>query len=159
MTSSRDHERYRRQLEKQLRADAELLYAAYVAKLRAYETVHSLGGGVALDLLPPADLPLALPAAAPPAQAAPVPAPPKRGGANELHNAVCELMGQLPEVFERADVYAALGYEPHRASLHRVLMNLVHDGWTQIEKWGGGRMGNLYRKLPVSVPKISADPD
>ena len=63
--TSRDHERFRRQLEEQLRADAQLLYAAYCAKLRAYETLHRLQGELGdLDprLLLPADLPLSLPA-------------------------------------------------------------------------------------------------
>jgi hypothetical protein len=77
--TTRDHERYRRQLEKQLRANAEMLYAAYCAKLRAYETLHQLHGDLGhLDphLLLPACFPLSLPPAALPAAApAPVPVP------------------------------------------------------------------------------------
>jgi hypothetical protein len=39
-----DFERYRQSLEDQLRADVEMLYQAYLAKLRAYETVSRAGG-------------------------------------------------------------------------------------------------------------------
>jgi hypothetical protein len=153
----RDHERYRRQLEKQLRADAELLYAAYCAKLRAYETLHQLHGDPGdLDprLLLPAGFPLSLPPATLPAASpvpVPDPTPPPRKRAHELYNALVAALGQLPEVFDRRDACAVLGHEPHRASLHKVLQYLVKDGFIVVEGWGA-KLGNRYRKLPASVP-------
>ena len=115
--TSRDHERFRRQLEEQLRADAQLLYAAYCAKLRAYEALHRLQGGLGdLDprLLLPADLPLSLPPATPdgsaPAAAPvspPAPAPQRRSRANGLFEAVLAALDRLPALFSRKDVWAA----------------------------------------------------
>jgi hypothetical protein len=155
----KDHERFRRQLEKQLRADAALLYAAYCAKLRAYETLHRLPGELGdLDpsLLLPTDLPLSLPAPAPAAAVpAPAPARPPRKGANELYDAVQAVLAQLPEVFGRRDVCAALGYEPHRASLYKVFRHLARGGWIAFAERGGGQLSNLYRNLSASVPPAS----
>jgi hypothetical protein len=159
--SFRDHERFRRQLEKQLRADAELLYAAYCARLRAYETLHHLHGQLGdLDptLLLPAAPPLSLPPAADPAPApAPEPARPRRKAANELYDAVHAALGQLPELFDRRDVCAALGYEPHRASLYKVLQALTREGWIAVEEWGTGKLSNYYRKLPASAAPAAED--
>jgi len=156
--TARDHERYRRQLEKQLRTDAELLYAAYCAKLRAYETLHQLHGDLGdFDprLLLPADLPVSLPPTALPAPVPAPPPPPPRKAANELYDAVHAALDQLPEVFDRRDVCAVLGYEPRRASLYKVLKCLAHDGWTTIEEWGEGKLGNRYRKVPGAVAQES----
>jgi hypothetical protein len=41
---SADYERFRQQLERQLRADIELIFEAYQTKLRASETVARPGG-------------------------------------------------------------------------------------------------------------------
>jgi hypothetical protein len=120
----RDHERFRRELEQQLRADVELIYAAYCAKLRAYEMMHQLPGEVDPGLLPPLALTLSLPPAAPealpaaPAPAPPVPAPAPRPKSppNELYNAVLAILDQLPETFELSHVHAALGFAPRRAT-------------------------------------------
>ncbi len=151
--TERDHERFRRQLEEQLRADAQLLYAAYCAKLRAYETLHRLHDGLGdLDprLLLPADLPLSLPPATPAAAAPespPAPAPRRKSRANELFEAVLALLDRLPDPFSRRDVCAALGYEPHRASLYSVLQSLEQGGWIIAAKRGDGPGGNRYRRL------------
>src|ERR1700742_298151 len=127
----RAHERFRRQLEKELRADVELIYASYCAKLRAYERLHELHGDLDPVFLPPAEPTLSLPPAAPPAAPpeAPAPKPPAKLGPNELYNAVLDALGKLPEVFDRSLVHAALGFTPHRASLHRVLRQLELAGW------------------------------
>src|SRR5436305_1646758 len=109
--SSRDHERYRRQLEKQLREDVELLYAGYTAKLRAYEALHQLPGEVEAfgpRLLPAADLPLRLPAAelspSPPpvAPPAPVPPPPPRSRAYQLYPALAAALGHCHLALRRS---------------------------------------------------------
>ena len=90
------------------------------------------------------------PTAAPPAPA-PAPEPRRRSGAHELFNAIVAILDQLPERFEPRDVCAALGYTPRRASLHRMLKAMVHDCWLELEERGGGKLANLYRKLPVTA--------
>src|SRR5579885_2730514 len=142
----RDPERFRRQLEKQFRADVEMLYGAYCAKLRAYETMRRLQGDFGEDgdldfrFLLPEGLPLTLPVApfpapapAPPTPAAPpaapAPEPRRKSGAHELFKAIVAVFDQLPERFEPRDVVAALGFEPRLSSLHSMLKAMVHDGW------------------------------
>ncbi len=156
----KDHERYRRQLELQLRTDMELLYAAYQTKLRAYEIVHQFPGDLAIGLRPlPELLQLSAPAlpAAPtgPAAAPPAPAPPSRSPANELRQSILAALPRLPEVFDRKDVIAALEREPPRATLHRVLQELAEDGRLAVESYGEGTQATLYRKLAVDVPETS----
>src|SRR5215208_3360599 len=69
--SDSDYEQYREGLERQLRADVELLVEAYRAKLRAYETVALARGEIAeADSRPPLSFPLGL-SAEPPASATP----------------------------------------------------------------------------------------
>jgi hypothetical protein len=146
--TARDHERFRRQLEKELRADVELIYASYCAKLRAYERLHELHGDLDSRSLAPADITLSLPPAALPAAppAAPAPKPPPRRGPNELYNAVVEALGKLPEFFNRSHVHAVLGYTPRRASLYGVLRQMQTAGWIAKEEYGEGRLSNLYRQ-------------
>jgi hypothetical protein len=159
--NSRDHERFRRQLEKQLRADVELIYGAYCAKLRAYEVMHQLHGDLDSRLLPAAELPLSLPPAALPATPppAPAPAPPPRKAPHELYLAVRETLEELPELFDRSHVNAALGFEPRRPSLYRVLRDLEREGWIAVEERGEGKLSNLYRKLPPPDPPADSDAD
>jgi hypothetical protein len=160
------YERYRQLLEEQLRADVELLYEGYCAKLRAFEAVERAreeGGGSlrpspeltasppAADppLLPP---PLPLMPAMPPALApAPPPAPPPmprgRSGAHELYSAILDSLDQLPEVFDKNDVSRLLGYVPRRTNLHRVYRDLVKAGWLVVADPRGGRWPVRYRRL------------
>ncbi|HZF08320.1 MAG TPA: hypothetical protein VFE33_05975 [Thermoanaerobaculia bacterium] len=169
----RDFERVRRELEKQFRADVEVLYSAYCAKLRAYEMMYRLPGGLGglgdLDprfpflATPPLSLPAlpseeTVPAPATPAVPAPVPpeptpAPRRRSGGYELYDAMLAILDQLPETFTRGDVCAALGYEPSRSSLHRALSTLQRNGWLEKEERGTGRFSNLYRKTPDAPPE------
>jgi hypothetical protein len=146
----RDHERFRRQLEKELRADVELIYASYCAKLRAYERLHELHGDLDAGFLPPAEPTLSLPAAAvpaaPPEAPAPKPPPPPKLGPNELYNAVVAALGKLPEYFIRSQVHAVLGFTPPRASLYGVFRQLETAGWLVKEEYGEGRLANVYRQ-------------
>ncbi|HEV7518369.1 MAG TPA: hypothetical protein VGR07_18890 [Thermoanaerobaculia bacterium] len=102
------YERYRQLLEEQLRADVELLYEGYCAKLRACEAVERArgeDGGLVSPLaelaasLPAADppllpppIPLELPALAPALPPAPPPAPRGRSGAHELYSAILDAL-------------------------------------------------------------------
>jgi hypothetical protein len=152
---TKDYERYRRQLEKRLRADVELLYAASCAKLRAFEVVHGIRSGTDGDFLLSAEVPLLLlpaplPAAVPAPAASAVPPAPRRrvkSGPRELYLGIAEALPRLPEVFASDDIRQALGYTPRRASLHHVLRDLVLEGRIAVAEAGRGRNPTRYRRL------------
>jgi len=54
----------------------------------------------------------------------------------------------LPGEFGRQDVIRVLGYEPPRATLFRVLSQLVEDGWISVASYPIGRGSTRYSKLP-----------
>ena len=146
-----DYERYRRQLDAQLRADVELIYEAYRAKLRAYETV-ARARGEEFASLPAAELPFALPPAPapeplPPPAAMPLPATAPRRRANEVEGAVLAVWDRLPAVFDRDDLVRLLGFEPRRSTLHRILLRFVREKALDVEEGPGGRYLKRYRKL------------
>jgi hypothetical protein len=151
-----DYEIYRQRLEEQLRADVELLYEAYRAKLRAYETVLRTRAEIGAGPWPPPELPLSLPPAPGLEKTAPAPAmSPKRprSKAYSVIDAVEGVLGTLDDVFDRNDLIRSLGFEPNRATLHRVLSELTDAGVIAVEHFGGGKQPNLYRRIaPVSPP-------
>lgn len=154
-----DYERFRQRLEEQLRADMELLYEGYRAKLRAYETVARLNGELDVEPWPPIELARSLPAAgparlssgspqptAPAPRAAPPPTPPRRK-AYELFDAITGAFAALPEVFDKRDLGRVLGYMPRRSALHGSLQHFIDDGVIVIEEYGIGTQPTRYRKL------------
>ena len=156
-----DYEIYRQRLEEQLRADVELLYEAYRAKLRAYETVLRTRAEIGAGPWPPPDLTLRLPPAPGLQETSPPPPPaarahkaPKRprSKAFSVIEAVEGALGRLEEVFDRNDLIRALGFEPNRATLHRVLEQLKTEGVLAIETFGSGKQPTLYRKLTSPAP-------
>jgi len=153
--STADYERYRQDLEDQLRADVEMLYQAYLAKLRAYETVSRAGGPLSAEaLLPPElsrHLPLAPGASAPQARSA---APPPRAKAYEVENAIIAAFKRLPEVFDKFDILQALDFEPRPATLHRVLRMFQNEGGARIRK---PRVRPLPHPLPQDRGARAAD--
>jgi hypothetical protein len=145
-----EYERYRQQLDAQLRADVELLHEAYRAKLRAYETV-ARARGEDFAPLPPADLTAGLP----PAPSAPAPrpastpapaAPPPRSPAHQVEADMLAAIETLPERFDKFDLQKALGFAPRRSTYHRVLCLLVRDGVLAVETPAAGRYPTVYRK-------------
>lgn len=137
------YEQRKRRLEEQLRDGIQLLESAHQAQVRALDLVWMLqaeeggasrtGEGAAFIASEPA----------------PAPAPsrrPRRRGAGELADDLDAALPRLPETFTRADVCAALGYEPDRGSLYRVLQELVEDGIARVESSGSGRLPTTYRK-------------
>jgi hypothetical protein len=152
-----DYEIYRQRLEDQLRADVELLYEAYRAKLRAYETVLRTRAEIGAGPWPPPDLTLSLPPApglpetSPPPPvpaAAPARAPKRpRSRAFSVIVAVEDALDELEDVFDRNDLLRALGFKPHRATLYRVLEELTSNGVLAIEELGSGKQPTRYRKL------------
>jgi hypothetical protein len=156
-----DYERFRKRLEEQLRADVELLYEGYRAKLRAYEMVARLRGDFDGEFGPPLELarslspvpgPAQLPAA--PAASPPAPAPPRRGKAYELFNTIFDLLATLPEVFDKSDLVRALGYEPRRTTLHNTLELLLEDGLIEVAQHGTGKRLTRYRRI-APPPAVS----
>lgn len=157
--SPQDYESFRQQLEAQLRADIELLYEAYRAKLRAYEIVWRARGeleGASWESRPtslPPFLPplLASPEPAPLESAAPLPpaaapAPPKAEPAAVYHGLIAALE-RVAEEFDKHDLLKALGYEPRRATLYRALRDLEEDGAIAVVEQGSGRQATRYRRL------------
>ena len=161
-----DYERFRQRLEEQLRAEMELLYEGYRAKLRAYEMVARLRGELDVEPWPPVELARSLlPAAgaarlspgspepmAPAPQAAPPPAQQRRK-AYELLDAITGAFAALPEVFDKRDIGRVLGFMPRRSTLHGSLQFLIDDRVIAVEAYGSGNQPTRYRKLtPPAVP-------
>jgi hypothetical protein len=53
---------------------------------------------------------------------------------------------RLPERFTRREVCEALGYEPDRGALYRVLQMLKTEALVRIESAGEGQRATVYRK-------------
>lgn len=133
-----EYERRRRAIEEIYRNDLDLVRAAHEARVRSLEALWaSLAPQPAPDATaPPAPSPA--PANAP--AAVPQPRPP------DLREALEEVFPQLPDVFEKKDVIAALGWTPSRAGLYRVLLDLAIAGRLKITP-SGGRHPSQYQKL------------
>lgn len=132
-----EYERRKRALEEIYRADLELVHAGHAARLRSLEALRTSTGGM--------EAPGPAPAASPPR-----PDPPARvhgGRKPDLRTAVDEIFSQLPAVFEKKDVAAALGWTPNRSSLQRVLTDLVSDGWLEFLETSDGRVPSRYKKI------------
>ena len=153
-----DYEIYRQRLEEQLRADVELLYEAYRAKLRAYETVLRTRAEIGAGPWPPAELTLSLPAApgpqaTPPPADAPAPPPkPSRSRAYRVLDAVEDALEKMEEVFDRHDLVREIGFEPKRATLLRVLDELKKAGVLAVAEEAVGKQPTRYRKVAPAAP-------
>jgi hypothetical protein len=138
-----EYERSRERLEEQRRSGVELVEAAYQAQVHALDLVWMLQGGVG-----PVALSSPEPAVpAPSSQRPPVPVePPRRRSSAEVADDVRAAFPRLPERFTRRDVCAALGYEPDRGALYRILQALTEDALTRVESAGDGQRPTVYRK-------------
>lgn len=76
--------------------------------------------------------------------------------AGALLEAVRTVLASLPDPFDRNDVCEALGYEPDRSSLFRVLQELKQDGELALDSPGAGNLPTLYRKPGASDPQTGA---
>lgn len=131
-----EYEERRRRLDEELRAAQELLEASHRAQVRALDRLWTaLTEGSAV------------PSTAPPAEKR------ERRPPLSLHDAIFRVLDRLPEVFTKDDVCEALGESPDRRALHRVLHNLILDGWLEIQDRGRARIPASYRRLasPESV--------
>ncbi len=152
----REYEHRKRALEEQLLADLELIREGHRAKLQALETLWLSSREVSPDADPVTLASVTLASAetqAPPApEAVPDPSPvpflqpePRRGNVQEI----LATLPDLPEVFDKADVVRLLGYEPHRATLHRAWSQLQIEGRIVRTRASDGRGPTQFRKLPV----------
>ena len=144
-----EYEQRKRRLEEQFRAGIELLEVGYREQMRALELVWKARSGEGTAPAPPAVRETVPPAVRVEAPSGPAPAAPqqRRRGAGELREEVLEALDSLPEVFDRNQVCAVLGYEPDRSSLFRILRQLTYEDVLALEKFGRGRVTTKYRKI------------
>jgi hypothetical protein len=148
-----EYERRRRALEAQFREDLELLRAGYQAKLRALEMLWLIPPGEALPLAVAVSETLrlseTLPERTPPqSETVTPPEPPKEMRRGQVREEIEAAFAELPEEFDRRDVIRVLGYEPPRATLFRILQELVVDKWISVARYSTGRASTRYAKLP-----------
>lgn len=137
------YEQHKQRLEEQLRAGIQLLETAYRAQVRALELVWMLQTEAG-EVSP---FPEPAPAPSPSREKTPAPpSPPRRRGAGELEGGIRAALPGLPETFTRREVAEALGYEPDRVSLYRILQDLVREGSLRVESTGTGQIPTTYRK-------------
>ena len=132
-----EYERRKARLDEQLRSGIELLEAAHRAQMRALDLVWMMQAeeGSAGSVEPEPEKP-----------AAPLPELPRRRRAPEVDADVRAAFPRLPATFTRREVCEALGYEPDRAALYRVLTDLTREGAVHVENPGGGQRATAYRK-------------
>ena len=144
---SQEYERRRQAIQAQLQADLDLIRAGYEAKLRALETIWL-------------SAPTGDPAAAPTSETAPSETPTSETALSETPSEaparisrrgdvlrdVRAVLPRLPEVFERKDVVQALGYQPPRATLYRVLATLQEKKEITVVRYGDERSQAQYRR-------------
>jgi hypothetical protein len=132
-----EYETRKRRLEEELRAGMELLQASFQTQVRALEMVWIGGGGEPVSTLPAAPGPTA---------AAPEVKRPARRTPEQLADDFFDVLKDLPEPFDRGDIRRAIGYEPERVALYRLLTELVREGELRIESRGEGRRATTYRR-------------
>jgi hypothetical protein len=133
-----EYERHKQRLEEELRSGMEMLAAAHRHQVRALEMVWAATGEEGVTIPPPVAA-----STAPGFVAAPRPG---RRKAGELLEAVRTALAQVPESFNRNDVCAALGYNPDRSSLFRVLQDLEAEGTLVMKSRGDGSVPTIYKK-------------
>jgi hypothetical protein len=150
-----DYERYRKRLEEQLHSDIGMLYEAFRAKLRAYETIaRSRRGEIDLDSHPAAEG--ALPVAPAPTPAPSTAARPEDAAAPERRepfavlDAIRAALATLPEEFDKFDLLEALDFAPRRSTLHEAQKTLEKEGVLAIAREPGGKRPTLYRRAAVA---------
>ena len=143
-----EYERRRRALEAQFREDLELLRAGYQAKLRALEMLWLAPPGEALPQAVAVSETLRLSETLASSETVTPPEPPKETRRGQVREEIEAAFAELPEEFDRRDVIRVLGYEPPRATLFRVLEQLVVDQWISVASYSTGRSSTRYAKLP-----------
>lgn len=136
-----DYEDQKHRLAEQRRLRVELAESTYQQQMRALDLVWGMTSGEgAGDRLAAAPSAPSIPQAA-----SPVAPARRRLKAGELYNDIVNILPGLPESFTHAEVTAALGYAPDRASLHRDLRELTVDGHLAVVVSGRGNRPTRYR--------------
>ncbi|HEY0513451.1 MAG TPA: hypothetical protein VGH73_16190 [Thermoanaerobaculia bacterium] len=144
-----EYEQRKRRVEEQLREGIALLETAHRRQLQALELVWMTSTDEDLASGPkPAAEPVAARSEPPP----PVPAPPRRRSPFELTQDLAAAWPGVPETFNLHHLREALGYEPDRGSLYRILQQLVKDGNLSVQRPGAGKVPTLYRKTGADNP-------
>lgn len=147
-----EFEECKRQLEEQHRAGMALLDAAYRHQLRVLELVWTSASRGETDRPLPIPAPVSSP---PPLPAAAAAKRRPRRSAGELDEEVAAVLPGLPNTFDVRQLRRALGYEPDRGSLHRVLQRLMEQNALAVQSHGSGTQPAKYRKRPAD-PSPSA---
>lgn len=145
------YEHRKRRLEEQLRAGIQLLESAYQAQVRALDLIWMLhaeeaAAGLADEAPVPVSPEPVLAQAPEKREPLPAPALPLRRGLADVENDVRAALPRLPYHFTRGDVCDALGYNPDRGGLYRILNELVQEGTIHVEELGAGRKATIYRR-------------
>ena len=127
-----EYEARKRRLEEELRSGMELLQAAFQTQFRALEMVWMGTSGEPVSTPPPAPAPEA--------------ERPTRRSPEQVAEDVFAVLEELPEPFDRSDICRAVGYQPDRVALYRLLTDLVREGELRIESRGEGRRATTYRR-------------
>jgi hypothetical protein len=143
-----EYEARKRRLEDERQAGIELIEAGHQAQLRALELVWMLSSGEQATL-PPPPRSLKKPVPAP----APAPARPKL---KQVSDDVLAVFWDLPGELDRHDVCRAIGYDPPRNALFRVLNGLVEDGYLHVAEPGVGRVPTRYSRVAQPPAKPDA---
>ena len=134
-----EYQRLRRQLDEELRAGMEMLQAGHRAKVEALDARWQEESGPDPASRAPE------PREEPPAPRA-VPAERERLHAGELLDDIEAALERMGDEFLKSDLCRALGYEPHRSTLHRALRELEREGVLEVQRQGLGRRASRYRK-------------
>lgn len=140
-----EFESRKRELEERLEEDLELVRAGHRARLRALEALfYAAQGETAGDT----------PAQRPPAPARKKVVEPRPNVLRELD----DVWDKVPAEFDKRDIYRTLGYQPHRATLARVISQLLRDGEIVIVTYSEGRNLTRYRKVGKGDTNVKGSP-
>ncbi len=73
---------------------------------------------------------------------------------NSVQEEVEKALPRLPDVFDKLDIGRILGWEPHRATLHRTLQTLQTEKKIAVESQSRGRFPTRYRKLQARAQGV-----
>ena len=138
----RDYERRKQVLDEQLEAGIELLRTAYRAQRNALDLVWMASPQNRSAVVLPFEIPTTQRSSG---QSAPLKK--RRWGAGELRAAIEAALEKVPQEFDRSDLIAAMGVEPDRSSLYRIVEEMRQDGVLALIAGGKGQYASRYRKL------------
>ena len=154
----KEYETRRVAIDQQLAAGIELLQAGHRAQLRVLELVWMLNPDDELSSRTPTE-PAPATASAQPVpldEKSPAAPPRRRRGAWELYDEVEAALARVGDELDRNDVVRALGYEPQRASLHRVFLEMEKAGLLKRLSQGSGRRPGRFQRLARETAKTAA---